>query len=105
MHLLPALLLGAATALAIPTQETFKKPKVPTSLPVVFWHGMGDTYDGHGLQQIADIINETYPGTYVHSVYIDVDPSRDRKAGFVGHLDDQVPPLEAGLTRGDCDGM
>jgi len=105
MHLTLALLCGAATAIALPSQETFKKPKVPTSLPVVFWHGMGDTYDGHGLQQIADIINETYPGTFIHSVYMDEDPSGDRRAGFIGHLDDQVRALSIGLSGEDCHGV
>jgi ABC-type glycerol-3-phosphate transport system substrate-binding protein len=96
-----ALLLGAVSVgLALASQETFSvnKPKVPTSLPVVFWHGLGDTYNGEGLMNIADIINETYPGTFIHSIYIDQDPSADRKAGFLGHLDDQVPPITFSLS-------
>jgi len=89
------LLLGAvSTALALPSQNTFSagKPKAPTSLPVVFWHGLGDTYNGDGLMQIAETINETYPGTFIHSIYLNEDTSGDRNAGFMGHLDDQVIP-------------
>jgi palmitoyl-protein thioesterase len=68
----------------------FKDPKTPTSLPVVFWHGLGDTYDGKGLAKIAAIINETYPGTFIHSIYLEEESSKDRNAGFIGHVADQV---------------
>ena len=103
------LLLGAVSpALALPSQNTFSagKPKAPTSLPVVLWHGLGDTYDGDGLMQVAETINETYPGTFVHSIYLNEEPSGDRNAGFMGHLDDQVPsflPCRAIADAGiDC---
>ncbi len=82
---LPSLIL--ATSLQTPL---FREPKAPTSLPVVFWHGLGDTYDGKGLANIAAIINETYPGTFIHSIYLDEEPSKDRNAGFIGHVTDQV---------------
>ena len=73
-----------------PFQTTFSAPKPPTSLPVVIWHGLGDTYDGKGLAQVAALINETYPGTFVHSIYLDESSSKDRNAGFIGHVADQV---------------
>lgn len=90
---IPLLLLAILPSLilAISLQNPlFKPPKAPTSLPVVFWHGLGDTYNGKGLANIAAIINETYPGTFIHSVYLDEDPSKDRNAGFIGHVADQV---------------
>jgi Palmitoyl protein thioesterase len=74
-------------ALQIPL---FKDPKPPTSLPVVLWHGLGDTYDSKGMANVAAVINETYPGTFVHSIYLDEDASKDRNAGFIGHVADQV---------------
>ena len=87
MHFLTHLLL-ALPVLSSPVQTPLKKPE--TSLPVVFWHGLGDTYAGKGLAQIAEKINTTYPGTFVHSIYMDKDPSRDRNAGFFGRVPDQV---------------
>jgi palmitoyl-protein thioesterase len=85
LTVLPSLIL------AISLQNPFfTQPKAPTSLPVVFWHGLGDTYDGKGLANIATIINETYPGTFIHSIYLDEEPSKDRNAGFIGHVADQV---------------
>lgn len=106
--MLPRLLLLSVlpVALALPQQELLKKPKAPTSLPVVLWHGLGDTYDSKGMASIAAIINETYPGTFIHSIYMDEDPSKDRNAGFIGHLGDQVTPprLTSTLPRMVIDG-
>jgi len=73
-----------------PQNPLLKDPKPPTSLPVVLWHGLGDIYNSDGMSKIASYINETYPGTFVHSVYLDEAPSADRNAGFIGHVADQV---------------
>jgi palmitoyl-protein thioesterase len=75
-----------------PSQHPLGKPKRPTSLPVVLWHGLGDSYDSEGMAKIASLINETYPGTFIHSIFLDDDPSKDRNAGFLGHVADQVYP-------------
>jgi palmitoyl-protein thioesterase len=100
MTILSSALLLTVPSLILALQNPFgsfeKEPKAPTSLPVVFWHGLGDTYDGKGLAKIADLINETYPGTFVHSIYLDEDPSKDRNAGFMGHVSDQVGPIFEG---------
>lgn len=85
LTVLPSLILALALQ-----NPFFKSPKPPTSLPVVFWHGLGDTYDGKGMANIAAIINETYPGTFIHSIYLDEEASKDRNAGFIGHVADQV---------------
>ena len=79
-----------------PLQNPLLNPAKPkTSLPVVLWHGLGDTYDGKGLSSVAALINETYPGTFIHSIYIDEDSSKDRNAGFIGHVAEQVAPAES----------
>lgn len=89
-------LFAPSIVLASPPLQNplFKPAKPKTSLPVVLWHGLGDTYDGKGLASIAALINETYPGTFVHSVYLDEDSSKDRNAGFIGHVAEQVAPAE-----------
>lgn len=89
-----SLLLFTPLVLASPLLQTpfFKDPKPPTSLPVVLWHGLGDTYDSKGMMNVAALINETYPGTFVHSIYLDEDPTKDRNAGFLGHVANQVVP-------------
>jgi len=81
----------ASLAVGLPSQEPFiKPPNAPTSLPVVLWHGLGDTYDSKGMAKIAAYINKTYPGTFVHSIYLNENAGEDRNAGFIGHLPDQV---------------
>ena len=80
----------ASLAFSLPQQSPFKEPKVPTSLPVVLWHGLGDTYDSKGMTRITEYINNTYPGTFIHSIYLNENPGEDRNAGFIGHLSDQV---------------
>jgi palmitoyl-protein thioesterase len=95
MTILSSLLaLSILTALVStsPVDQTplVKPPKPPTSLPVVLWHGLGDNYQGQGLADIAELINATYPGTFVHSVYLDESSGEDRNKGFIGHLADQV---------------
>jgi Palmitoyl protein thioesterase len=90
-----SLLLFTPLVLASPLLQTpfFKDPKPPTSLPVVLWHGLGDNYNSKGMMNVAALINETYPGTFVHSIYLDEDTSKDRNAGFLGHVANQVIPL------------
>jgi len=58
-------------------------------LPVVIWHGLGDSSNGEGLKDTADIINEVYPGTYVHFVTASGEAD-DRSASFFGNLTQQI---------------
>jgi len=95
----PFLILSTLASLgfSLPPQQPFvKEPKVPTSLPVVLWHGLGDTYDSKGMARVAGYINNTYPGTFIHSIYLNENPGEDRNAGFIGHLSDQVQPKPVG---------
>jgi len=80
-----------ALAFPPPQHPLTTNPESEASLPVVFWHGLGDTYNGKGLDKIAAIINATYPRTFIHSIYVDKDPGQDRNAGFLGNVPDQVP--------------
>lgn len=56
----------------------------------VLWHGLGDRYDSEGLQKSADIIKSVIPDAFVHSVYLDVDPSKDERQSVLGLADNQV---------------
>jgi palmitoyl-protein thioesterase len=89
MYFLSLLLLPVTISLALPPQTPFTNPQ--TSLPVVLWHGLGDSYSSSGMSSIAEAINSTYPDTFVHSIFMDEDPTKDRNAGFFGHVADQVP--------------
>ncbi|KAJ2364635.1 hypothetical protein H4S01_003679, partial [Coemansia sp. RSA 2610] len=60
-------------------------------LPVVVWHGMGDTCcNNQTMGAVARLIQEELPGAYVHSVKLGASESADRNAGFFGNLNDQI---------------
>lgn len=58
-------------------------------LPVVIWHGLGDSADAEGLNSVADLIEEIYPGTYVHLVSL-AEGSGDRTQSWFGDLNAQL---------------
>lgn len=58
--------------------------------PVVIWHGLGDDYASEGMTRMSTLISSTFPGTFVHSVYLEEDPSKDSHASLFGSLDEQV---------------
>jgi palmitoyl-protein thioesterase len=61
-----------------------------TPLPVVIWHGLGDTYEADGMLRVAELVDEVNPGTLTYLIRMDENASRDRYASFVGNLTQQV---------------
>jgi len=59
-------------------------------LPVVIWHGLGDSADAAGLRDVANLINDIHPGTYVHIVSLADRGSNDRQASFFGNVTEQL---------------
>ncbi|KAJ2126991.1 hypothetical protein GGF48_003449 [Coemansia sp. RSA 921] len=60
-------------------------------LPVVIWHGMGDTCcDNQTMGAIRQIIADELPNTYVHSVRVGSTEGADRTAGFFGNVNTQL---------------
>jgi len=49
-------------------------------IPLIIWHGLGDTYDADGLKQIAELATSINPGTFVYPIRLSNDSSADRKA-------------------------
>ncbi|KAF8629203.1 hypothetical protein AX17_005788 [Amanita inopinata Kibby_2008] len=58
--------------------------------PLVIWHGLGDWYSSPGIQQFASLVEDMYPGIFIHSIYIDDDAEKDRRAGFYGNVNEQI---------------
>lgn len=54
--------------------------------PVVIWHGLGDTYSSSGIQHVKQLIEDSYPGIFVHSVFLDKDPAEGQKQSFFGNM-------------------
>src|SRR5271154_1838695 len=61
-----------------------------TPLPVVIWHGLGDRFDADGMKNVAKLIDEVNPGTYVHIIRLGDDGDSDRSASFFGNVTEQV---------------
>ena len=60
-------------------------------LPVVIWHGLGDSADADGLKDIAALLDEIHPGTYVHIISLGKsEGSADRSSTFFGNVTEQV---------------
>lgn len=55
-----------------------------TPRPLVIWHGLGDSHSSPGMLRFVSMVQDIHPGMFVHSVYIDEDLDKDRRAGFVG---------------------
>ncbi len=78
-------------------------PKLPTPRPLVVWHGLGthlyyyviteehpidapsvgDNYASPGMHEFMQLIKEIHNNIFIHSVYLDVDPTADQRAGWV----------------------
>ncbi|KAI1430923.1 palmitoyl-protein thioesterase 1 [Xylaria sp. CBS 124048] len=61
-----------------------------TPLPVVIWHGLGDSYDGAGLQEVGQLVEEVNPGTFVYFIRLDESGGNDRTATFYGNVTEQL---------------
>ena len=60
-------------------------------LPVIIWHGLGDSADGKGLKEIAEMLDEVHPGTYTFMISLAGSAgSADRQASFFGNVTEQV---------------
>ncbi|CDK25449.1 unnamed protein product [Kuraishia capsulata CBS 1993] len=61
-----------------------------SSLPLVFWHGMGDSYNSSAMRRVEEIAREVDPDVFIHSVYIEADDSKDQEASLVGNLTSDI---------------
>ncbi|KAK4224638.1 Alpha/Beta hydrolase protein [Podospora fimiseda] len=81
-----------ATAFASPLERRFEDDNDDddTPLPVVIWHGLGDTYNAEGMRKVAELADQINPGTLVYPIRMDDNAARDRYASFVGNVTDHV---------------
>ena len=48
---------------------------------------VGDTYVSAGMLEFMQLIKEIHNNIFIHSVYLDVDPAADQRAGWVSPHD------------------
>jgi palmitoyl-protein thioesterase len=81
-----ALLFKLCVALSLVVLVLALPGPVRQPRPLVLWHGLGDSHSSPGMLEFIEMIKETHPGIFVHSVYIENDMEADRKAGWVSVL-------------------
>ena len=78
---------------------TTHRGKDDTPLPVVIWHGLGDSADADGLKEVATLIDDIHPGTYVHIISLGKTAgSADRSSTFFGNVTEQIEQVCAQLA-------
>jgi len=58
-------------------------------LPVVIWHGLGDSASAEGLKDVAALADAVHPGTYTYIISLAAG-SADRQASFFGNVTEQI---------------
>lgn len=57
---------------------------------IVLWHGLGDHYDSDGMTHVIELISQILPGAYIHSIYVDSNPSLDERKSLFGNANAEV---------------
>src|SRR5271168_4597995 len=87
---LPLLIHSAISFVIYPDAAVFNTPEAPhhlssgsssdastTPLPVLVWHGLGDSADADGMTSVAELLTTVHPGTYVHIISLAADGGAD----------------------------
>jgi palmitoyl-protein thioesterase len=92
------LLLAGQTAYAQSDLRAYDESD-DTPLPLVIWHGLGDSFDGDGIQQVGRLAEEIHPGTFVYTVQLAADGNGDRSATFFGNVTQQIESVCEALAE------
>lgn len=69
-------------------------------LPVVIWHGLGDSADAKGLKEVATLLDNVHPGTYTYIISLAGNAgSADRQASFFGNVTTQIESVCESLAK------
>ncbi|KAF6812020.1 Palmitoyl-protein thioesterase 1 [Colletotrichum plurivorum] len=87
-------LLAAGSLAAVACGATVQRPLSDDiddhPIPLIIWHGLGDSYDGDGIKHVGELAEEINPGTFVYTVKVGSDPNSDRSATFFGNVTTQL---------------
>lgn len=73
-------------------------------LPVLLWHGLGDSYDSESMHWVADQFLKVHPNLEIYSIYVDENSSKDKEASIFGDLMTQVNEVCDQVQGLDFDG-
>lgn len=84
-----------------------KSSNTSAHLPVLLWHGMGDSYDSEAMQWTADSLLKAHPDLEIYSIYIDENTLKDKRASVwgdamtqLGDVCEQIKSLDIDLSKG-----
>ncbi|EGE02327.1 palmitoyl-protein thioesterase [Trichophyton equinum CBS 127.97] len=86
------IIISVISSLSILASTVLSSPTQPATgiLPLVIWHGLGDSYENDGMKSIARLAETTNPGTHVHLIRFGASGTEDRDATFFGNVTAQV---------------
>ncbi|WFD34977.1 hypothetical protein MCUN1_001823 [Malassezia cuniculi] len=67
---------------------SFAQPAEP--LPLVLWHGLGDSANSLFIAKVRERVEDMYPGIVVHSVYLKSGLIPDQHAGVFSNVNDDI---------------
>ncbi|KAG5914348.1 hypothetical protein E4U42_000530 [Claviceps africana] len=69
-------------------------------LPLIIWHGLGDSASSDGLAEVAELAAAAAPGIFVHTINpTDDGTGDDRSASLLGNVTEQVQTVCDQLAR------
>ncbi|OBT66146.1 hypothetical protein VE03_05162 [Pseudogymnoascus sp. 23342-1-I1] len=100
MYQLPTLLTLALGLASITTAfpATTTDDDFITPLPLIIWHGLGDSFTSAGMQEIGDLAASIHPGTFIYNIHLGTSASTDQRATFFGNLTTQLEEVCADLA-------
>lgn len=88
--MLPRIYLALAAAALVRPGACSPDDDDDTPLPLVIWHGLGDTFDSDGIKHVESLAEAINPGTFTYSISLGDDASSDRSATFLGNVTTQL---------------
>lgn len=61
-------------------------------IPVIVWHGLGDSSSSDGMKSIAELLDLVHPGTFVYLVSLGYG-ANDKRNSFFGKVTDQIEEI------------
>ena len=72
-----------------------------SNIPLILWHGLGDSFDSDGIQATGSLYREIYPHSKVYFVQIGDGGGSDRRSTFFGNATDQVKSICEDLRKSE----
>lgn len=95
-----------ATAFVVPAQQSLETENSSNKynqddndpLPLIIWHGLGDSYASESQASVAAAAQAVHPGTYVYHIRLNDDAKSDRSLSFFGNVSSQLEQVCADLA-------